>query len=127
MEDPWEPVARRRVGLSSPHTTGAGSRMKKSAIALGVAASLGLAATIGVAKVPPGSDVPADVVHGVVAGVILGSRVWPYEWNAPHADSRSRLQLLSVVCRWQGQCAGYGVAAAALSEENRGTDGRGER
>jgi hypothetical protein len=94
--------------------------MKKPAIALGIGAAIGLAATVGGVRF--GSDAPGDVVHGIVAGVILGSRVWPYDWTAPHADSQSRLQLLSSVCRAQGQCSGYGLAAAALTDEN--PDGR---
>ena len=88
--------------------------MKKSVIALGIGASLGLAATFAGSAVRPGSDVPADVAHGIAAGIILGSRVWPYSWTAPQADSQPRLQLLSALCRWQGQCAGYGLAAATF-------------
>jgi len=93
--------------------------MKKAAMAVGIGVSIGIAATIAATGLRPNGDVAAGVARSVVTGAILGSHAWPYDWNIAAADYRTRLQLWSSLCGWQGQCDGYGLAAARIGDSDR--------
>ena len=78
------------------------------------AMSVGLVATIVATGPGPSARLAAEVGRGVVAGVILGSGVWPS--NLIPGDIQSQLLLWSLDCERQGQCRNYGLAAAAPAE-----------
>lgn len=88
--------------------------MRKSVVAFAIGAAIGLAGAA--AAVRSDGEVAAQTMRGVVAGVILGSRVQPYDWNAPVAEYRSRLQLWSSLCDWHS-CDGYGLATVAAGNQ----------
>jgi hypothetical protein len=88
--------------------------MTKSAMALGIGASMGIAAMVAASGLQPQGEVAADMARSVVAGVILGSRAWPYDWNVPAADYQARLQLWSSLCGSPGQCDGQGVSTVGF-------------
>jgi hypothetical protein len=93
--------------------------MKRSALALGIGASMGIAAMVAATGLRPKAEVAADMARSVVAGVILGSHAWPYDWNVPAADYQSRLELWSSLCGWQGRCDGDGLATVGFGDSDQ--------
>ena len=89
--------------------------MKKTAIALGFGAGLGVAATIATSGPRVDPLMAAETVRGVVGGVLLGARVYPYDWNIPAAEYQQRLGLWSSLCQ-RPSCDDYGLASANIGD-----------
>jgi hypothetical protein len=84
------------------------------AIAAGIAAATaaGAVVTFAATDARQGGTVAVDMARGIIAGVILGSNVWPYQPSLVPADVQARVLLRPTECTWSDQCGGYGYAAA---------------
>jgi hypothetical protein len=81
---------------------------------LATATSVGLVATVAATGPGPSGRLAAEVGRAMVAGVILGSGVWPS--NLVPAEIQSQLLLWSLDCERQGQCGHYGLASASPAD-----------
>jgi hypothetical protein len=84
--------------------------MQRALCGFVVVASIGIAATIE-SEFWYIDKVGAGVARGLIAGVILGSTVWPYNSSLAPAHIHSRLLMWSAVCNYvPAQCSRFGLA-----------------
>jgi hypothetical protein len=95
--------------------------MRKLMIVLAAAGGIAVAAPIVATAIQPSGEDIAAVAHSLVAGVILGSGVWPYGQSPVSPELQSRL-LDFPDCSWPGQCDPYGFASTADRQNNTGAD-----
>jgi hypothetical protein len=82
--------------------------MAKTLMILAGAASLGFA-VVAVTGPPIDRQTAAEVSHAIVAGVILGSGVWPYNSISGPTELQPRVMLGSAECEGQPQCPPQGI------------------
>ena len=68
-----------------------------------------------------GRDSTANVGRSLIAGVILGSQVWPYGLSALSPESQTSLLLGAPDCSLPGQCDTYGLASTASPDRQDDT------
>ncbi len=77
--------------------------MRKLLIAL-AAAAIGMAAMSTALSLQPSRQAAADLGHSILAGLILGSGVWPYGTSPVPAALQASLWPGSQSCDWQSHC-----------------------
>jgi hypothetical protein len=83
--------------------------MQKALVVLATAASMGLAITTSIAiDFRPNGRMAAEVGRALVAGVILGSGVWPYNLKPNPPEIETRLMTFAN-CNWQAHCDSYEI------------------
>ena len=95
--------------------------MQKALIVLAATAGIGLAAPWAAPLVQPSREVIPTLAHGLIAGVILGSGVWPYGVSPVPPGLQTRLLLGSPDCDWEGRCGAYGLASTAKTDRQNDT------
>jgi hypothetical protein len=81
--------------------------MQKALVVFATAASMGLAITTSIAiDFRPNGRMAAEVGLALVAGVILGSGVWPYNLKPNPPEIETRLMTFTN-CNWQAHCDSY--------------------
>jgi hypothetical protein len=96
--------------------------MLKLLIVLTAAGGIAVAAPLAATTIAPNEEGIATLAHSLVAGVILGSGVWPYSQSLLGPESQAKLLLDSPDCGWLGQCDPYGLASSADRQNNTDTD-----
>jgi hypothetical protein len=83
--------------------------MQKALVVFATAASMGLAITTSIAiDFRPNGRMAAEIGYAVVAGVLLGSGVWPYNLNPNPPEIETRLMTFAN-CNWQAHCDSYEI------------------
>jgi hypothetical protein len=95
--------------------------MQKLLIVL--AAVGGIGSMVPIAATKPGGEGIATLAHSLVAGVILGSDVWPYSRSPLPPELQAKLLLDAPGCGWPGQCDPYGLASTAFIDRQNDTGG----
>jgi hypothetical protein len=95
--------------------------MQKLLIVVAAAGGIAVAAPLAATTIQPSDEGIAALAHSLVAGVILGSGVWPYSLS-PVSSEQARQLLDSPDCGWPGQCDPYGLASSADRQDSTGAD-----